>query len=428
MTTSAVISERLESTSIRGWAVLVLNRFQMSSVVLSSFVFGVFLPFITEDLGLTPLEAGLLQGVWWGTSALTVIPFSVWFSRFRPVYLVLASLVLLTPFVFMQGMATNFLMLFLARFFTVGFQMVGLPGRPMLFKQWVAPRQYAQVNAAGLSLHALLLAVAVSTSALLIAVLGSWRLAYAVQGVFLILQIVVWLFVARESKAPVKLARNPTEDGGGSPFGALKAYPHGWLIGVMWFALGATWTSVVTFLPTLLLQEEGVAVSLGGPILAFMYYGLIPGALLSGYINSKVTNRKLLLLVPAIFNVVFGIAVALTSNLFLVAVFLSGIGLVWMAIPAIEMLPFEYPGIRPREASVLFSMFFAVSAAGFAVGPMIVGAVAQGTGSLQAGLVVISLVTIVGVVAALFYPSRMKDSRDIFVQRNEDTLIDCHSE
>ena len=45
---------------------------------------------------------------------------------------------------------------------------------------------------------------------------------------------------------------------------------------------------------------------------------------------------------------------------------------------------------------------------GFAVGPVTTGAVAQWTGAIQTGLVVLCLGTVVGVVAGLFYPGQSK--------------------
>ena len=56
--TSASLSEGIEDTQPRGWAVLLLHHLQISSLRLSSFVLSIFLPFITADLGLTPLQAG----------------------------------------------------------------------------------------------------------------------------------------------------------------------------------------------------------------------------------------------------------------------------------------------------------------------------------------------------------------------------------
>src|SRR5262245_20429793 len=190
METSMSLAGRLTRTPVRGWMVVLLARLQTSSIILTSYSFGVFLPFISQDVHLSPLEAGLLQSAWWVTSALLALPCSVWFSRVRPVPLVLVSLLFGLPFLLLQGLAQNFLVLFLARCGIVLCHVIATPARPLLLQQWVAPAQYALVNAVGLSLHSLLLAVALSTSALLITMVGSWRLAYGLQSGFLLLQTV----------------------------------------------------------------------------------------------------------------------------------------------------------------------------------------------------------------------------------------------
>ena len=408
MFTSAALSGEIDRTPVRGWAVNLLARCQQSTIVLTSFTFGLFLPFITEDLGLTLLEAGLLQGVWWTTSALLSLPFSTWFSRFRPVPLMLASLLLMLPFFFMQGVATNFYVLILARFFLVMFHVVATPARPLLLQQWVAPRDYGWVNAVGLSQHSILLAVAVSTSALLIGAIGSWRLAYFVQGGFMALQTVAWVVVARESLAPVKTLQRALQAQEGSPLRAALSYRQGWMIGITMFGLSATWTAMVTFLPTLLLEERDISLRLGGPLLAFLYYGLIPSALVGGLLWRRVRDRKLLLWVPALLNVVFGVGIAVTPYPLLLMALITGMGLVWIASPAVHALPFEFPGIRPREVAVVTSLVGTFSGLGFATGPVVTGIVEEVTGSLQTGLVVLSLLTSVGVIAGLLYPSRSR--------------------
>lgn len=55
MPTFAEFSEGLTWTGVRDWSALVLNRAQHSSVVLASFAFGIFLPFIKDDLNLSAL-------------------------------------------------------------------------------------------------------------------------------------------------------------------------------------------------------------------------------------------------------------------------------------------------------------------------------------------------------------------------------------
>lgn len=144
---------------------------------------------------------------------------------------------------------------------------------------------------------------------------------------------------------------------------------------------------------------------LGGPLLGFLYYGLIPGGLLGGYLARKVTNRKLLLAVPALLNVLFGLAITVTPNPILLMFLISGLGIVWVATPAINVLPFEFPDISPREVAVISSLVITFSGLGFAAGPVITGVVAQATGSIQTGLVTLCLFTGLGAVASLFYPS-----------------------
>jgi Arabinose efflux permease len=148
----------------------------------------VFLPFIRRDLQLSLLQAGLLQGVSWMTTALMALPCGVWCSRFRPVPLVCASLLLSTPFLLLQGLAGHFLVLLVARLGLGLCHEFATPARPLLLQQWVAPRQYALVNAVGLSQHSILMATAISTSAWLIVAVGSWRLAYCIQGSFLVVR------------------------------------------------------------------------------------------------------------------------------------------------------------------------------------------------------------------------------------------------
>ena len=392
----------------RGWAVLLLFRAQASSVILVSYTFGLFLPFISDDLDITPLEAGLLQGVWWVTSAVLALPSGAWLSRIRPISLVMVSLLLVSPFLFLQGLANSFLVLLLARFFFIAFHVITAPARTLLLQQWVAPHQYAMVNSVGLSQHSVMLAIAVSTSALLITGLGSWRAAYFILGGLFAAQTLVWPLVARESKAPAVGLVKEIEGQLGTPLRALRTYPQAWLLSITMFSLSATWTAMVTFLPTLWLEERGVSLTLGGPLLGFLYYGLIPSGLLGGYLARKVTNRKFLLWVPALLNTGLGIAIVLTPWPLLLMLLISGLGLVWVATPAMQVLPFEFPGISPREVAVVSSLVITFMGLGFAAGPVVTGAVAQLTGSLQTGLIVLCLGTVLGVFAGLLYPSHSR--------------------
>ena len=396
----------IERTQPRGWAVILLFRAQQSSVILVSYTFGLFLPFIREELDISPVQAGLLQAVWWITAAGLSLPFGAWFSRFRPVPLSLLALVLGAPFLFVQALAPGFWVLLLGRFFFILCHTVNTPARALLLRQWCAPHQYALVQSFGLSQHSVILALAVSLSPWLIEGLGSWRIAYAVLGGFFAAQIVAWVLVAREKHAPPQPPEPDDDYREHSPWLALRRFPQGWLLAVVMLFLSATWTGIVTFLPTLWVEERDIALTLGGPLLGFLYYGLIPGGFLGGWLLGKLRSRKTLLVVPALLNAVFGVAITLSEAPALLMVFITGLGLVWVATPAIQVLPFEFPGVLPREVAVLTGLILTFMGFGFAIGPMLVGVVAQLTGSIQTGLIALSLLTGLGVIAGALYPDR----------------------
>ena len=292
-----------------------------------------------------------------------------------------------------------------------------VPARTLLLQQWAAPRQFAQINAAGLSQHSLMLALAVGTSAIIITELESWRMAYMILGGVFTLQMLVWLLIARESKAPVEGFQSKLEEQEGTPLHALLRYPQGWLIAVVMFFLSATWTSLVTFLPTFWLEQHEIPLIVGGPLLGFLYYALIPAALLGGFLAKKIRNRKLLLGIPALFNTLFGVGVILSGDPVVLMALITGLGLVWIFTPAINVLPFEFRYISPREVAVISSLVITFSSLGFAAGPTLVGFVAQSTGSLETGLLGICLLTATGVLAAGLYPARSGNAAETLMDR-----------
>jgi cyanate permease len=404
MDTSASLSAGLTFTPKRGWLVTLLSRLQQSSFALLSFSFGMFFPFIRDDLSLTPWQAGVLQGVWWVSASTLALPCGIWFSRYPPVPLISVSLILGLPFIFLQCFAKSFWVFLLARFGIVVSFVLATPARPLIMQQWVAPTQYALVQSVGLSLHSTLLATAISSSVFLITFAGSWRYGYMALGCFFVLHSIIWISVAREKAAPVQGLQRALQSYQAPLVKVLWKYPQGWLIGITMFAMSATWTGVVTFLPTLLLEQHGMALAVSGPILGCLYYILIPCSPLGGWLSKTVINRRYLLLFPAIFNVIFCLAITCTASPWRLMLLLSGLGSLWIVSSVLEVLPFEFPGIQPREVAVIASLVRVLMGVGFATGPMLVGWVEAWTGSLQTGLFVLGLCTVIGVIAAWFYP------------------------
>ncbi len=410
-----------DRTSPRGWTVLLLNRLHYSTVVLASFGFGLFLPFLQADLGLSYLQIGLLQAVAWGTSAVCLVPFSVLFARFNPNYRVLVGLALMTPFLFTQGLAQGFWTLLASRFLMVLTQAGMTPARPLLLRWWAAPRQYSTVTAVGLSLHSAFMAAALTFSPIIIVVLNSWRLAYFLQAGLLGVHLLAWAALIR--KAPRSLEESAEAAAGddrdaderighdertSTLFGVLIRYPHAWLLGVVMLCLSASWTTVLTFLPIILETERGVTISAGSILFGFLYYVLVPGGMFGSWIFNHISNRRVMVMLPALLNLVSTLGALLAGNEFMAAVALTGMGLAWVFVPAMEILPFEFRDIRTREVSVIAGLVQTFSAIGFGGGPVLAGALAESTDSLVTGVLVVGALTGLAVLAAAALPRRFE--------------------
>ena len=391
-------------------------------MVLASFGFGLFLPFLQADLGLSYLQIGLLQAVAWGTSAVCLVPFSVLFARFNPNYRVLAGLALMTPFLFTQGLAQGFWMLLASRFLMVLTQAGMTPARPLLLRWWAVPRQYSTVTAVGLSLHSAFMAAALTFSPIIIVVLNSWRVAYFLQSGLLAGHLLAWAVLIRKAPRSLEESANATgddhragadeqrerDDRTSTLIVALIQYPHAWLLGLVMLCLSASWTTVLTFLPIVLETERGVAISAGSILFGFLYYVLVPGGMFGGWIFNHITNRRVMVMLPALLNLLSTLGALLASNAFLAAVALTGMGLAWVFVPAMEILPFEFRDIRTREVSVIAGLVQTFGAIGFGGGPVLAGALAESTDSLVTGVLVVGALTGLAVLAAAALPRRFE--------------------
>ena len=168
--------------------------------------------------------------------------------------------------------------------------------------------------------------------------------------------------------------------------------------------LSASWTTVLTFLPTLLETERGIVVSEGSVLFGFLYYALIPGGLAGSRIFRRITNRRLMVMLPAAGNTLFTLGALLADSGALAAAMLTGLGLVWVFVPAMEVLPFEFRGIRPRQVSALTALTLTFGAVGFGGGPVVAGAIAEATGSLATGVLSVGGLTGLGIAAAALFP------------------------
>lgn len=301
----------------------------------------------------------------------------------------LVSLALAAPFIFLQGIAQSFAVLFAARALFVVCQTIKLPARVSVMQQWLAPRQFALANGISFALSSLVLSTSIISTAPLMQALGGWRNTYHFFGALFLVGFALWLAFGHERQG-AEYARKLGPQGG-TPFLAMLAYPQMWIVGAAYFAAATSWGALLTFLPTFFVEERGMSLSLAGLVVGLVYMWTIPSSLLVGPIYARVGRRKPLIWVPGVYFLTTILVVFLAPVKGVLVVMTGSLGLVWIMVPVVQTIPFEIPGIKPREVAVLTGMMGTMASGGFALGPVVTGFLIGTTGSVKAALLPVSV-------------------------------------
>ena len=107
---------------------------------------GILLPAISQDIGISPMQQGMLSSApFWANLTLMVVV-SWWTSRYPPKILVTMTMILGALSLFFQGWGPSFVWLMLGRL-AFGVTMIARePARSLLIRQWLPQRE---VNISG---------------------------------------------------------------------------------------------------------------------------------------------------------------------------------------------------------------------------------------------------------------------------------------
>ncbi|MCH9036790.1 MAG: MFS transporter, partial [Chloroflexi bacterium] len=108
---------------------------------------GFLLPSMREELGLSPIQEGLLGSAPPVANMILGIPFGWFLSRFRPKLLTSISFFAAAGLVFFQGWAPVFIILLLGRFLYGVVSIAREPARVLLIRQWIPPNEVVIANA-----------------------------------------------------------------------------------------------------------------------------------------------------------------------------------------------------------------------------------------------------------------------------------------
>lgn len=242
--------------------------------------FGLLLPLIRDDLGLTFTEAGSLAAAATLTYALMQVPSGMLADRFGPRRsFAIGSVGTNLLFLVFAATTTYLAAIAVQALSGVTRALAFAPGL-VLTSTWFEPRRRA--TAIGLFLAGSQgWTILFGVVAPVLAAAAGWRTAMVAIGAIGLLFALAFAVFGRTGGAAA------TTDGSGTvaarPLGDLVRRPVIWLVGFAQFTRLAVVLGVGTWLPTYLIEEHGQPLALAGAVLAFTAVMTAPANLLGGW-------------------------------------------------------------------------------------------------------------------------------------------------
>ena len=380
---------------------------------------GILLPAVSEELGLSPSQQGLLgSAAYWGNLVLA-IPLSWWTSRYGPKALTTVTLLLGTLLIFAQAWAPTFWVLLATRL-AFGVSIIARePARALLIRQWFRPEEAVLANSVSNVLFGVVVGGGLLATPIILGSLGDdWRLTLQIFGGLFALITVVWVVLGRERATPEFSERQVPREAG--LIKSAISHRDLWVAGFGFIGAVMAWSAFLSFYPTLMLDRYEISLRWTGAILAVgVFVGGITG-LAVGYLVMTKDRRKGLLQVFGALMVITYVGMTATGSIPLLMASSLANGIAWGFFPILYSVPFQLRGIRPREIAVAIAFLTVMTSLGFLLGPLAAGFLQEAT-DLRTALQIVSLsavsLTVTGMVLRPVSTSEViKDSDGLAVR------------
>ena len=385
---------------------------------------GILLPSISEDLGLSPSEQGLLgSAAFWGNMVLA-IPLSWWTSRFGPKILTTVTLVLGTLFIFLQGVAPALVMLIIGRLAFGVTMLAREPARAHLIRQWFQPNETIIANSVSNVFFGIVVGGGMIVTPLILSEFGNdWRMIFYIFGTAFFALTVLWIIVGRER--PLDESQIQVDRPERNAVRLALSHRDIWVAGLGFIGSSMSWAAFLNFYPTMMLDTYEFPLRWTGAVLAL---GIFVGGLWGlavGYYVSIHEGRRGLLIVFGVLMVGSYLGLIYTDSipLLIVATVLNGVA--WGFFPILYTVPFMWVRVRSREVAIGLSFLTVSFSIGAVLGPLVTGFLQEALEDLRAALMIVSFAGLSDSAAGIMlrfggagaddpvagYPSGEKDRR-----------------
>jgi len=361
---------------------------------------GILLPSIVAELKLTPLESGWLGASFRLGNILFALPLGFILSRHSPRAVLTVTFVAAAALTFGQAFAPLFGVLLACRALFGIAQTTRNPSRALYLTQWFPPREIVFANGLFIGATGIAEAATLSLTPVILDIVGSWRLTFAVYGIYILAMTVLVFVLARERVTPEYRAAMASQEK--LSFWSVFRYRDLWLASVGAFGATFSWWAFATFWPTFMLDTHAMPLTLSGILYGLVSLAMTLAALALGWRGSNPGVNRIVIAACGIAMTIGSLGLMSTSSVALLVLSAFVTGLAWGFVPIAQSVPYQIPGIKPRETAVAVSFISAMFMAGGAAGPVVAGALYQASGSLHLALVVCALAPLTLTATGLF--------------------------
>ena len=197
-----------------------------------------------------------------------------------------------------------------------------------------------------------------------------------------------------------------------SPVRSIFRYKELWILAIGVVGLEVTFASMSTFWPSYMLDTYGLSLIKSTIVRALGGFVMAPGALAVGVLVSRTGKKRPLLFASGILMALSYAGMLYTGSFFNLAMLSIANGLSVTVFPVIFTIPFELPGIKPREVAVASAFVRSIMMSGAIIGPVLTGALQQSFGDLRLALTVACLASTTITAAAILLPRHI-DHRSV---------------
>ena len=390
------MANRLETADARSkyrWLVISLWLCANLSGFMVLFIIGILLPVISEDLDLSPGEQGLLGSAsHWGSIALA-IPIALWTSRFGAKNLTTVTLALATACLFLQGWSPVFAVLLVARL-AFGILMVAQqPARAFLTQQWFQAREVILVNGISNVFFGLIVGGGLAASPIILGAFGDdWRATFRAFGIMFGAFTLLWQLLGKERVTEEYRRQESSQEAG--ILRRTLSYRDLWICAFGFLGATMALAAFLSFFPTLMLESYDLSLRWSGGILALgVLVGGVSGLGIS-YLAAIKSKENVFLQGLGVLMLGSYVGMLLTGSIPALLALNFANGIAWGFFPILITVPFQLPGIRPREVAMALAFTIMATSLGSSLGPLITGFLQEPMGGLKPALFLVSFASL----------------------------------